>query len=193
MPTIDRRIVAAVCVFAVALAVSAAARLAHEPEEDGAPAATASADAAGAGASGLPLPRFVSLKNTRVNVRRGPSQGHAIAWQFQRAGLPVEIIREFENWRLIRDSEGEEGWVFHSLLSGARTAIVAPWDHQATLRAMHRRPDPDAGVTARVEPQVVVSVKQCDGTWCAVEAKGYSGWIEQSELWGVYLDERITG
>ena len=46
---------------------------------------------------------------------------------FQRAGLPVEIIAEYETWRRIRDSEGTEGWVLHSLLSGRRTALVMPW------------------------------------------------------------------
>ncbi len=79
------------------------------------------------GPSGLPLPRFVSLKSDRVNVRAGPGQSHRVAWVFSRAGLPVEIVAEFENWRRIRDSDGSEGWVFHSLLSGRRTGVVAPW------------------------------------------------------------------
>lgn len=141
--------------------------------------------------TGLPVPRFVSLKTTLVNVRRGPSKEHPIAFQFQRAALPVEIIGEFENWRQIRDSEGEEGWVFHSLLSGSRTAIVAPWDHDEVLRALRTRPRPDAAIEARLEPQVVLAVSDCDGTWCAVESGGYSGYVEQGELWGVYPGERI--
>ena len=78
-------------------------------------------------ASRLPVPRFVSLKSDRVNLREGPSKDHRTSWVFQRAGLPVEITAEFETWRRIRDSEGAEGWVLHSLLSGRRTALVAPW------------------------------------------------------------------
>ena len=69
-------------------------------------------------ASGLPLPRFVSLKADRVNVRIGPAKTHEVKWVYQRAGLPVEITAEFENWRRIRDADGTEGWVYHSLLSG---------------------------------------------------------------------------
>ena len=137
------------------------------------------------------LPRFVSLKNEQVNVRRGPSKDHPIAFQFQRAALPVEIIREFENWRLIRDSEGEEGWVFHSLLSGIRTAMVAPWDRDQTLRALRTEPKPDAEIKARIEPQVLVAITECGGTWCAVEADGHDGYLAQDQLWGVYPDERI--
>ena len=84
-------------------------------------------------ASGLPLPRYVSLKSDHVNLREGPSKEHRTAWVYQRAGLPVEITAEAETWYRIRDSEGSEGWVLHSLLSGRRTALVAPWKKGETL------------------------------------------------------------
>jgi SH3-like domain-containing protein len=76
-------------------------------------------------ASGLPVPRFVSLKSDKVNVRAGPTKDHDVAWVYSRAALPVEVTAEFENWRRIRDWEGAEGWVYHSLLSGRRTALVS--------------------------------------------------------------------
>src|SRR5262249_9722055 len=72
--------------------------------------------------TGLPVPRFVSLKSDRVNLREGPSKDHPTTWIFQRAGLPVEVTAEFDTWRKIRDADGLEGWVLHSLLSGRRTA-----------------------------------------------------------------------
>ena len=74
--------------------------------------------------SGLPIPRYVSLKSDHVNVRAGPTKDNDVAWVYTRAGLPVEITAEFENWRRVRDSEGAEGWVYHSMLSGRRTAVV---------------------------------------------------------------------
>ncbi len=75
-------------------------------------------------ASGLPVPRYVSLKSDHVNLRAGPTKDHDVSWVYTRSGLPVEITAEFENWRRVRDSEGAEGWVYHSLLSGKRTAVV---------------------------------------------------------------------
>ena len=78
------------------------------------------------GTSGLPVPRFVSLKSDKVNVRAGPNKDHDVAWVYNRAALPVEVTAEFETWRRIRDWEGAEGWVYHSLLSGKRTALVSP-------------------------------------------------------------------
>jgi SH3-like domain-containing protein len=142
------------------------------------------------GPSGLPLPRFVSLKAERVNVRRGPSSDHDVAWVFQRKGLPVEIIAEFENWRRIRDSDGEEGWVYQSMLSGRRTAVVAPWrkDDALPLRA---DPESAGGLIAKLKPGVVTTVEKCTGEWCDITAGGYEGWIEQPMLWGVYPGEEV--
>src|SRR3954468_13893752 len=87
--------------------------------------ACAAGEIAAGSVSGLPIPRFVSLKSDRVNVRAGPNKDQDVRWVYTKAGMPVEITAEFENWRRIRDWEGAEGWVYHSLLSGKRTAVVS--------------------------------------------------------------------
>ena len=84
-------------------------------------------------ATGLPLPRFVSLKSDEVNARVGPGGDYQIAWVFRRAGLPVEVLGEFENWRQVRDASGSTGWVNAGLTSARRTAVVAPWTKDRTL------------------------------------------------------------
>jgi SH3-like domain-containing protein len=145
----------------------------------------------------LPLPRYVSLKTDRVNMREGPSTDHGTRWVYQRAGLPVEIIAEFDNWRRIRDPEGEDGWVWHSLLSGRRTAIIAPWDREMERTIdLLEQPEPASRVVARVQPGVVAGVSRCSGDWCrlAVSAgprREIIGFVRQEELWGVYPDETL--
>src|SRR5579871_5533046 len=94
----------------------------------------------------LPLPRYVSLKSDKVNLREGPSKDHRTTWIFERAGLPVEITAEFDTWRKIRDSEGSEGWVLHSLLSGRRTALVAPWKKGEEFTLYARNSDSSTAV-----------------------------------------------
>ena len=119
-----------------------------------------------ASASGLQVPRFVSLKSDRVNVRGGPTKDHDVAWVFTRSGLPVEITAEFENWRRIRDGEGAEGWVYHSLLSGTPDrdgGAESQGRSGSALRPAGRR----AGATvARFQAGVLASVKRCNGNWC---------------------------
>ena len=142
--------------------------------------------------TGLPLPRFVSLKSSKINVRRGPGQDYEVDFTYLRAGLPVEIVQEFDNWRKVRDADGDEGWVFHSLLSGRRTAIVAPWEKTAQIPA-RRSGDPAAHVSAYFEPGVRADVETCTGGWCLLSGENYSGWMEQDKLWGVYPDEEVDG
>jgi SH3-like domain-containing protein len=143
------------------------------------------------GPSGLPIPRFVSLKAEKVNVRRGPNSDYPVSWVFQRKGLPVEIIAESENWRRIRDSEGAEGWILQNMLSGKRTAMVAPWRQNETV-PLYAAPRLDGGLVAKVFAGVVGEIGECGQEWCEIHAGGYEGYIEQSHLWGVYPGETVN-
>src|SRR3989440_12827908 len=112
--------------------------------------------------SGLPVPRFVSLKSDKVNVRAGPTKDHDVAWVYNRAALPVEVTAEFENWRRIRDWEGAEGWVYHSLLSGRRTALVSPQSKpKDELLELRDKPDAASPVMAKLQHGVLATVKRC--------------------------------
>lgn len=142
------------------------------------------------GPSGLPIPRFVSLKAEKVNVRRGPSSDHPVAWVFQRKGLPVEIVAEFETWRRVRDSDGEEGWILQNMLAGKRTAVIAPWKKGQAVPA-HQAPSAGSALVAQLGAGLVADVEGCDGSWCELSAAGYSGFVEQTQLWGVYPGEKV--
>ena len=165
----------------------------------GAAAAPAGPEAGLGPVTKLPLPRYASLKTDRVNLREGPSKDHRTLWVFQRAGLPVEIVGEFETWRRIRDSEGTEGWVLHSLLSGRRTALVnAGPDKGAEKAAVSLRAKADDGASdeARLQTGVIGSVKSCTGTWCRLivalpSKRDVDGYIRQNRLWGVYPNEVV--
>ncbi|MEO6781083.1 MAG: SH3 domain-containing protein [Bradyrhizobium sp.] len=140
--------------------------------------------------SGLPVPRYVSLKSDHVNVRAGPTKDNDVSWVYTRAGLPVEITAEFENWRRVRDSEGAEGWVYHSLLSGRRTAVVT-MKTRDELAPLYDSADPKSAVAARLQAGVVAQVRRCGSGWCHVSGNGFDGWIQQERLWGVYADEKV--
>ena len=144
------------------------------------------------GPSGLPLPRFVSLKSERVNVRSGPNKDNEVNWVYTRVGLPVEIIAEYDNWRRIRDWEGAEGWVLHSLLSGRRTALVSAAAKAVDdLVPLHASADKQSAITVRLQSGVLGTVKRCNGGWCRITGQGFDGWIEQPRLWGVYPGESV--
>lgn len=172
-------------------AVEQAEPAAAEPEA--APSETAVVPAITQRGSGLPLPRFVSLKSGRVNSRIGPGVNYAVDWMYLKSGMPMEIIQEYDNWRRVRDPDGAEGWVNQSLLSGRRTAIVAPWQRgkpDAVITVMDQ-PNKDASVVVRVEPGVIGTIKTCNGSWCEMTFAGREGWISQALVWGAYPGETV--
>jgi SH3-like domain-containing protein len=145
--------------------------------------------------SGLPVPRYVSLKSDRVNMRNGPGTDYPTGWVYRRAGLPLEIIKEFEGWRQVRDADGAEGWVLQSFLSGRRTGLVLPWERKASasapIVAVFSSDSASSGVVANVEAGVIANLHSCDARWCRVSIEQYNGYIEQKKLWGVYDGEVI--
>lgn len=132
----------------------------------------------------LPMPRYVSLKATKANVRRGPSRTHRIDWVFTRKSMPLQITAEYGHWRRVRDIEGAGGWVHYSLLSGVRTVIV-----QKDMLPLAVRPGEKVGTAAHLEHGVIAKLEECNPDWCRLNAGGYKGWVLKEDLWGVEADE----
>ena len=87
--------------------------------------------------SGLAVPRYASLRYDMVNGRSGPSPDYPVRWTYERAGLPVVVIRESNDWRKIRDPMGDEVWVNASQLAEQRTAITT---HPGAIRQKPEAP-----------------------------------------------------
>lgn len=132
----------------------------------------------------LPLPRYVSLKTNEGNARRGPGLTHRIDWVFSRAGMPLRITAEYENWRRIEDAEGAGGWVHYSLLSGTRTALVL-----ADMLDLRATPLAEGAVVLRAEAGVIARVLECRPDWCRISIADEKGWAPKAALWGVDPEE----
>lgn len=138
--------------------------------------------------SSLPMPRYVSLRAADVNMRTGPGVRYPVDWNYKKAGLPVEIISEFGNWRKIKDWDGTTGWVSKNLLSGQRTFRVLASSN------LKRSPNDNSRIMAKVEAGVIGKLLQCPNenhNFCRVEIKGFQGWLKRSEIWGVYPNELV--
>jgi len=138
-------------------------------------------------ATGLPVPRWVSVKAERVNVRRGPSLEHAVLWTYVQLGVPVEVIAEYDSWRRIRDVDGATGWVKAAMLGGERTVMTTGRVNTAILA----EPKAEAEAVALAEPGLVAKLVGCNGEWCEISARGYDGFVTRDRLWGVYESETV--
>ncbi len=157
---------------------------------DDAPAAnapeTAPNDPGRGPVTNLPLPRYVSLKGSVGNARRGPGVTHRIDWVFTHAGMPLRVTAEHENWRRVEDAEGMGGWVHYILLSGVRTALVT-----ADLAEFHSSPDANSDVVFKAEAGVIGRILECEPDWCRLSVEGDKGWLPKQSLWGVDPGEII--
>lgn len=136
--------------------------------------------------TGLPLPRYVTLKTGEGNARRGPGTAHRIDWVFTRAGMPLKVTAEFENWRRVEDADGLGGWMHYALLSGARSVLVV--EDMVELKAA---PRDDAAVAAQAEMGAVARLLTCGPEWCRIGADGVRGWVHRGAIWGVEPGELI--
>lgn len=142
--------------------------------------------ASSVGASGLPLPRFVSLRASEANVRTGPGMQYPKQWVLVKQNIPLEIISEYEDWRKIRDIQGDEGWIHKAMLSGKRTAII-----RKNGANIYRNSDTESEIKAVLEKAVVVNVDSCSQKFCKIDISDIEGYILQTDLWGVYIGERV--
>ena len=132
----------------------------------------------------LPIPRFVSLKASKGNVRRGPSLSHRIDWILKLRNIPLQVLAEHGHWRKVVDFEGAGGWIHYSLLSGTRTILV-----QEDSVDILNHPAPNTLINAKLERNVLAWLTACELQWCQISADGYKGWAPKTALWGVSGDE----
>jgi len=188
--SMSRRVFGVVSILAACASGPAWAQTAPDPAETPRAQTAARADAAADSdprrgpVTGFAMPRFVSMKADKGNARRGPSRDHRIDWVFQRRGMPMMIVAEHGHWRRVVDRDGMGGWMYHTLLSGVRTAIV-----EVGMTPLRQRPDAAGPIRAHAEAGVIGRVRECRPDWCLIEAGGYRGWVEVGALWGVLPGE----
>ena len=133
--------------------------------------------------TGLPLPRFVSLKVNKVNLRRGPSLNYKIDWVYKRKHLPLMIVSEFGHWRKVTDFEDFTGWIYKDLLSGSRYIII---NKKETL--LRNKASFNSLGKAILKREVIGKLINCEGLWCFIRVKNLRGYVLAEHIWGVNID-----
>jgi SH3-like domain-containing protein len=135
------------------------------------------------------LPRFAALKTDETNMRKGPGQRYPIEWVFKRRDLPLEVEREYDVWRYVRDPDGVEGWVHQVTLSDRRTFMVK--DTDATVRS---EANDTAHPVALLKAGVIGRLRSCDdgSQWCEVQVADYKGYLRRDQFWGALPGEVVV-
>jgi SH3-like domain-containing protein len=139
--------------------------------------------------SAVKLPRFASLRSDDVNMRAGPGTRYRIDWVYKRRDLPVEIQREFDVWRWVRDADGIQGWVHQATLMARRDFLVQKAD--ATLRSAASDSAPAVAV---LKVGVIGRIRSCEAAsdWCNVQTGSYRGYLRREQFWGTLPGEAVA-
>jgi Uncharacterized protein conserved in bacteria len=104
---------------------------------------------------------FLSLKNTEVNLRQGPSFEHPIKFIYKKKYLPVIILDNSETWRKIMDFENNSGWIHISQLSKRKTGI-----NKKENSIIYKRPTIFSKPLAKLERGRLLLISKCKKKWC---------------------------
>lgn len=126
------------------------------------------------------VPYWASIRADKLNMRAGPGRDFPIRWVYHRAGLPLKVVRVHEGWRLVRDPDGDEGWVTANLLSPDRGALVIG----EGLAAIRAEPTDASRLNWNAEPGVVAKLDDCEKDWCRIDVGGRRGYMRAERLFG---------
>ena len=138
--------------------------------------------------TGYKIPRFVSLKSDKGNVRIGSTTNYPIILKYITKNMPIEITDEYERWRKIRDIDGNEGWIYGDLLKGDRFAIVIK-NNESKIHALSK---PNGIPIGEIGELNIVKIKVCLKKWCKIKFDNHKGWMSKKNLWGIYENETIN-
>ena len=134
--------------------------------------------------TGFKIPRFVSLKSNDVNLRIGPSTNYPIIINYIQKNFPVEIIKEHDVWRQVKDIEGNIGWIHAPLLKGDRYGIIFSKNDSASIFNY-----PNGIKIGKIGNKNIVKIEKCLEKWCLISLKKNKGWLIKNDLWGIYSSE----
>ncbi|MEO1220468.1 MAG: SH3 domain-containing protein [Pseudomonadota bacterium] len=126
------------------------------------------------------VPYWATLRFDEVNMRKGPSQDFPIDWVYKRRGLPVQVVRLREGWRLVQDPDGTQGWIASSQLSPKLGAMIVG-EGVAELRS---EPSTTSQLLWKAEPGVVGELLRCRDSFCEINIAGKGGWVLATRIWG---------
>ncbi len=121
---------------------------------------------------------FLSLKNSKVNVRYGPGFDYPIKYIYKKKFLPVKIIDKKENFRRIIDHKKNSGWIHISQLRKLNSLIILEDKIAFNKNSKFSKP------LFKLEKGRLVILKKCITNWCKIKSNNYLGWIEIKNSWG---------
>ena len=101
------------------------------------------------------LPKLVSIKTSKANLRYGPGKNYPIKIIFIKKNIPLLVVDKFDHWRKVLTSKNIVGWIHKSQLTMKRRSIILKPDY------LRKKPQLLSKKIAFLYDDVNVSVVKC--------------------------------
>ena len=127
---------------------------------------------------------FKSIKSDDANMRVGPGKRFEILWNFKKTGLPVKILKKFEQWYQVETPDGTIGWMWGKLLSNKQKTVIFK-----QKESIYKKNNLESDIIAYVTKNVILDIHFCKSNWCKVESKEHKikGYVKTDNIWGAYI------
>jgi SH3-like domain-containing protein len=127
-----------------------------------------------------PQAGYASVNQKGVFVRSGPSTEYRVIRSVSR-GFPVQVIGQQDKWSNIKDSVGQEGWIYSPLLGMNNSVIV-----NASKVNLRSGPGLNFKIVSQADFGAVLLVNNIQGDWYKVTtSRGIEGWLSRNFIWPV--------
>lgn len=133
-------------------------------------------------------PYWASIASGQAMTHTGPGRNYPNVWLYQRRDLPVRVVKKYDNWRLIQDPDGAQGWMLVTFLADRRTAIIKPGEPRPIRVGAYDT----AKVAYNAEQGVVGRISKCQDGWCRIDIGSHRGYVRTGDIWGVSDGEVVN-
>ena len=120
----------------------------------------------------------LAVSASDANIRSGPGTNYDIIWKVNKY-YPIKVIKKVGSWIHFVDFEGDEGWIYSSLVRNIPSVITIKDD--CNIRS---GPGTNHSIVFKAEKGVAFKILNRKGSWIHVQhADGDKGWIYKALVW----------
>lgn len=124
------------------------------------------------------LAETIYIEGKVGRLRQGPGTGYQVLWEAKRF-TPLEYLAKYKDWYVVRDHEGDVGWLHKQVVGKGKAAIVIK--SKANIR---KGPAVKHPKVFEVEKGYLFKVlEEKSGWYKVVDIDGDKGWVSGSLLW----------
>lgn len=127
--------------------------------------------------------KMIMVDKEKANIKYGPGKKYEILWSAVKY-TPFEVLCKYKKWYVIRDFEGDIGWIYETLARKEKAVII-----KKKKAEIESKPGKSFDILWKVEKGYPFKVIEQKDKWLkVVDSEGDSGWVYKDSVWGLTIE-----